>query len=206
MKSRWIQWRENVSPVVKSVIAGDFCPREANSEDTAMRAEEIVAEVKPYFAEADLTFLQWECAVTSRETPIIKCGPNHRCFAPATAVAKALNVDGVLLANNHTGDYDDGGVEDTLNAFRSLQITTAGAGMDQTEAEKTVTFEKNGLKIALINAAEHEFGIACGERPGSAGLDLIRISTEIRARKQDHDIVLVALHGGHEHYAFPSPG
>ena len=205
MKSRLIQWRENVSPVVKSVIAGDFCPREANSEDTAMRAEEIVAEVKPYFAEADLTFLQWECTVTSRETPIIKCGPNHRCFAPATAVAKALNVDGVLLANNHTGDYDDGGVEDTLNAFRSLQITTAGAGMDQAEAEKTVTFEKNGLKIALINAAEHEFGIARGERPGSAGLDLIRISTEIRARKQDHDIVLVALHGGHEHYAFPSP-
>ena len=88
MKSRWIQWRESVSPVVKSAVAGDFCPREVNSEDTAARAKEIVSEIKPYFEDADLSFLQWECTVTSRETPIIKCGPNHRCFEPAAAAAK----------------------------------------------------------------------------------------------------------------------
>ena len=205
MKSRWIQWRESVSPVVKSAVAGDFCPREVNSEDTAARAKEIVSEIKPYFEDADLSFLQWECTVTSRETPIIKCGPNHRCFEPAAAAAKELGVDCVLLANNHTGDYDDGGVEDTLSTFRSLQIATVGAGMDQAEAEKPLLLEKNGLKIAVINAAEHEFGIACGKRPGAAGMNIMRISQEIRSLKKEYDIVLVTLHGGHEHYAFPSP-
>ena len=62
-----------------------------------------------------------------------------------------MNIDAVLLANNHTGDYDTEGVKDTLDTFRNLNIRTVGAGMDLQEAAKPLHIEHNGLKIALFN-------------------------------------------------------
>ena len=205
MQTRQIKWRESAGPVIKTAVAGDFCPREANSEDVAKRAAEICAEVKPYFDEADLRLLQWECTVTKQDTPIDKSGPNHRCYPDALAFAEALRIDAVMLANNHTGDYGAPGVADTLNAFAAKKIRTAGAGMSKHEAETPLILTANGLKIGVINAAEHEFGIASENRPGAAGLDILSFPARIRSLKEQCDAVLMVLHGGHEHYPFPSP-
>ena len=129
MNTRFIKWREPAGVPLKAAAAGDFCPREANSEDTALRADEITGELKSWFGESDLRILQWECTVTEKDTPIDKSGPNHRCFPPALAFAQALGIDLALLANNHTGDYGESGVRDTLEAFRSRGIRTIGAGL-----------------------------------------------------------------------------
>jgi len=92
-----------------------------------------------------------------------------------------------------------------LEAFRSRRIRTVGAGLNRQEAEKPVVLEINGIRLAVLNAAEHEFGIAGENRPGSAGLDPIRLAGQIRDLKRDGYVVLAALHGSHEHYMFPSP-
>lgn len=205
MQTKLIRWRESSGTELKICTAGDFCPREANSADAAERAEEICREIKPYFEDAAVRILQWECALTDKDTPIAKSGPNHRCFAPALSFAEALRIDAVLLANNHTGDYGAAGVEDTLNAFASHGIKTVGAGMTQAEAEAPLIVERDGLRIGLLNAAEHEFGIACGNIPGAAGLNILDLPRRIRDLKEKTDLVMVLLHGGHEHYPFPSP-
>ena len=205
MQTKVIKWREPAGATLKAAAAGDFCPREVNSEDTALRAAEITGELKSWFDRFDLRILQWECAVTEKDTPIDKSGPNHRCFPPALAFAQSLGIDLALLANNHTGDYGESGVRDTLEAFRNRRIRTVGAGLNRQEAEKAVILEINGIRLAVLNAAEHEFGIAGENRPGAAGLDPIRLAGQIRDLKRDGYIVLTTLHGGHEHYMFPSP-
>lgn len=205
MNTRYIQWREAEKSSFSAVIAGDFCPREENCADVTARAVEITSGVKPFFDSADLKVLQWECTVTRQDTPIDKSGPNHRCYPECTAFAEALGIDTVLLANNHTGDYGAPGVKDTLEAFRSLGIRTVGAGMDESEALKPLRAEYNGLKCSIINAAEYEFGIASGGTPGGAALDICRIADQIKAEKGECSTVIVALHGGHEHFPFPSP-
>ena len=206
MQTKEIKWRGSAGPFVRVAAAGDFCPREVNSDDVARRAAEICSEVKPFFDDSDLRLLQWECAVTERDTPIAKAGPAHRCFPGALAFAEALRIDAVLLANNHTGDYGPTGVEDTLAAFASRKIKTVGAGMDRREAESPLILTgPSGLKIGLLNAAEHEFGIASESSPGAAGLDILEFPRRIRVLKESCDAVLTVLHGGHEHYPFPSP-
>ena len=205
MNTRYIKWREAEKNVFSAVIAGDFCPREENCADVSSRAVEITAQVKPFFDSADLKMLQWECTVTRQDTPIDKSGPNHRCYPECTAFAAALGIDTVLLANNHTGDYGAPGVKDTLESFRALGIRTVGAGMNEAEAIEPLRVECNGAKCSVINAAEYEFGIASGDVPGSAALDICRIALQIKAEKQNGNIVIVTLHGGHEHFPYPSP-
>ena len=205
MHTKQIQWRDVAGSELKITVAGDFCPREINSDDVAARAGEICAKIKPYFEASDLRLLQWECAVTEKDTPIAKSGPNHRCFPNALAFAEELKTDAVLLANNHTGDYGASGVEDTLKIFAARGIGTVGAGMTQTEAEAPLVVTRNGFRIGLLNAAEHEFGIASGNRPGAAGLEIPEFPARIRALKEQCNLVLVLLHGGHEHYPYPSP-
>jgi len=205
MESRFIRWRDGVGTPSRIVIAGDFCPREENSADVAARAGEITAKVKPFFDAADHRVLQWECAVTQRDTPIDKSGPNHRCSPGCVAFAEALGVDSVLLANNHTGDYGAPGVEDTLAAFRSAGIATVGAGMDERSAAEPLRFEAAGRGFSLFNACEHEFGVAWGGHPGANAMDPFDLARRIRAEKATGRTVVTALHGGHEHFPFPSP-
>ena len=205
MQTKLIQWRKAEKAELKVTVAGDFCPRENNSDDVAARSEEICREIKPYFTESDLRLLQWECTITRQDTPIVKSGPNHRCYPEAVSFAETLDIDAALLANNHTGDYGDPGVKDTLDTLAAHGISTVGAGMNQKEAEAPLIFTRNGLRIGLLNFAEHEFGMAAEDRAGSAGLDVPELPEQIQALKENSDVVLVILHGGHEMYSFPSP-
>ncbi len=205
MITRKIEWRKGGEKNFTAAIAGDFCPREENCADLTARVEEITAPVKPFFANADMKVLQWECTVTRQDTPIAKSGPNHRCYPECTVFAEALNIDTVLLANNHTGDYGAPGVKDTLEAFQKLNIRTVGAGMTEAEAAEPLHVEYSGIKVSILNAAEYEFGIAYDDTPGGNGLDPIRLAAQIKAEKAQNDLVIVTLHGGHEHFPFPSP-
>ena len=205
MNTRKIQWRESSGQNFSVAIAGDFSPREENCADVTARAAEITAPVKPFFDTADVKVLQWECAITRQDTPIAKCGPNHRCYPECTAFAQALGIDTVLLANNHTGDYGDPGVKDTLEILEKLGLRHVGAGMNEAEAARPLCIECQGLRAAVINAAEYEFGIAYGDRAGGNALDPIRIAAQIKEEKSRNDLVIVTLHGGHEHFPYPSP-
>ena len=205
MNTRYISWRDGGNKQFSTVIAGDFCPREQNCADLVERVNEITRQVKPFFDSADLKFLQWECTVTKQDTPIDKSGPNHRCYPECTVFATALGIDTVLLANNHTGDYGAPGVKDTLDSFKKLNIRTVGAGMNAADAARPLRIEQNGLKISVINAAEYEFGIAYGDVPGAYGIDPLQIALDVKREKSECDLVIVALHGGHEMYSYPTP-
>lgn len=205
MLTRSIEWRKPETELFSVVISSDTCPREENSADSAARAEEIMGSVKPYFQSADFRILQWECAITRQETPIAKTGPNLHCTPECIRLASALGTDAVLLANNHTGDYGTPGIADTLEAFQAQNIRTVGNGMNLAEAEQPLKFEKNDLRIALLNAAEHEFGFSTEKCAGSNGLDSMRLACQIKELKAEGHLVLVALHAGIELFSFSAP-
>ena len=205
MTTRFIKLRDCGEQNFSMVVAGDFCPREENCGDLVKRIDEITAQVKPFFQSADVKVLQWECSVTRQDTPIDKSGPNHRCYPECTVFASVLGIDTVLLANNHIGDYGAPGVQDTLDNFKKLNIRTVGAGMTEADAAKPLHIEYNGISCSIINAAEYEFGIAYGDNAGSYAIDPIKLAHQIKAEKSECDLVFVALHGGHEHYSWPTP-
>lgn len=200
-----IQWRAPESKETTFLFAGDFCPREQNSDYVAENAEKIVAPVKHIFENADIRLLQWETAVTEGGFPIVKDGPNLRCKESCLNFAKALNIDINLLANNHVGDYGPDAVNETLEHHRKANIMTVGAGKNLEDAQKPLFFDTPSGRVAIINVAENEFGIATEDEAGVAPLDPFENIELIKKVRKQADILIMTVHGGHEHNPFPSP-
>ena len=203
-----IRWREPEGNTCKVLLAGDVSPHNTNIGriiDTGLAR--IFGDVKPFFAAADLSVVQWETPLAPPELcdPIAKSGPNLVCDARGAEIMKYLGGDVALLANNHIGDQGDRAVLETIRILEDSGVRCVGAGADLTAAQRSLCVELNGVKLALVNAAEHEFGTATRRSPGSAPLEPEEIMETIRELRDTGFRVLVALHGGHEYNPHPSP-
>ena len=198
------KWREPGSRTFSAVIAGDVCPRDENCAYVAENAARIVEGIKPFFKAEALKILQWECAVTTGGEPIVKTGPNLRCPENVLNFASALDIDVALLANNHTGDFGPSEIAPTMEAIRKRGILTVGAGANAAEAARPLFIEKNGVRLAILNICENEFGCARKNTAGTNGMDELANIRQIKEAKEQADVVLVTLHGGHEYDPYPS--
>jgi len=73
---------------------------------------------------------------------------------PAKTVTcyKQVNINAVLLANNHMMDFEAAGCRQTKRYFDEAGILTAGAGSNIDEAEKPICLNMNGRKVIIFNA------------------------------------------------------
>ncbi len=185
------------------LIAGDFF-----IADSFKNQPLIDNSVKELFAAADYRIVNLEAPLTANEPEnrILKTGP-HLSSSAETMLPylKQLKVDLVTLANNHIFDYGWKGLSDTFDSLQKNKISYVGAGNTLKEASRPFTFEKEGMKIAILNFAENEWSIAEDEMPGANPLDIIDNVNQIKKTKATHDKVICIIHGGHEYYHLPSP-
>ena len=205
-QNKMMKLREPVGKTFTAVLTGDVCPKFPEAQEQAINhSETLVAGVKPFIASADLKIMQWETTLTAADTPIDKCGPNLKCPPECLNLGKALDIDVMLLANNHVGDFGPDVVVETISNIEKAGFKHVGAGKNLADAKKPLYLDCNGLKVAIINFAENEFGTAGGNKAGVAPMEPFSNIRQIREVRQNADIVIVAIHGGHEHYAYPSP-
>ena len=182
---------------MKILIAGDFCARDI--ENTLSAA--MFADIKEFTDEYDIRAVNVESALTDRGMPIFKDGPAIRCL-PAVARFLADNSFTLaLLANNHVGDYGAAGVTETITHLKAAGLDVVGAGKDECAAARPYT----AGNVVILNAAEHEFGIA-NDGPGVNGFDPMRLALQIVRAKAEGKYVVVVLHGGCERNPLPNPG
>ena len=204
--------KEGLIPVRKqkgngfsAVVAGDCCPWEQGIEIIqAGKADTILEEVTPFIDSADVRIIQFEAPLSDTDSPIDKSGPNLRCPVICRELLRN-RFDVALLANNHTGDHGGEVCLRTMELLHEAGIRTVGAGANLEAASEPLFLEKNGIRLALLNFAEHEFGTATGTRAGCAGLDPDKIISAIQRARKTADVVMLVLHGGHERNPFPSP-
>ena len=188
------------------VMTGDCCPWESGlAAIRAGRAAELTAAVKPFIASADIKLMQWEPPLTGADTPIDKSGPNLKCPPDSIALMTALGIDVALLANNHTGDYGGSVVMETISHLQAAGLKTVGAGETPEAAGRPLILQARGIRLALFNFAEHEFGTVAPGVPGCAPLDPPDNMLAIRKAAESGDLVVVVVHGGHEYNPLPSP-
>ena len=201
------QIREKGGKSFSILFAGDFCVRSEKSLELLKNggAREIVRDIKPFFDSADIRVLQWEVVCGMEGSAIPKSGPNLHNPEYCIDFAKALGVDITLLANNHTGDFGAEMAMKTKERLEAAGFMTAGVGKELSDAAKPLCFEHAGLKISLLNFCENEFGTARVDTAGTNPYSVTNISRSIRAAKANSDLVLLAMHGGHEQNPLPSP-
>lgn len=192
----------------KIIIAGDYSPRYNLSgliEDS--KYEEIFHDVIPIIHESDYSIVNFETVVVEDRTvkPIKKCGPALSTSEKGIEAISYAGFSCVTLANNHFGDYGDGGVCNTIRLLEKYHIDHVGGGENLFEAQKILYKKINNRLFAIINACEHEFTIATRSKAGSAPLDVPSVVRSIIEARAKADNIIVIIHGGNEFYQLPTP-
>jgi poly-gamma-glutamate capsule biosynthesis protein CapA/YwtB (metallophosphatase superfamily) len=152
------------------------------------------------FTAADIRLLNLECVVATTGRAV----PKHYTFRASPQVLKTLkrHVDGVTLANNHSGDYGHQAFSEMLTLLSKNNIAQAGGGMNLSEAHTPWMVERNGIRIAILSYNEfmprsYEAG---SHTPGVAWSEDEQVVDDIRRARREHlaDIVLPFMHWGWE--------
>jgi len=156
---------------------------------------------------ADFSLINLECALTYHdeiwtETPkafYFKADPDK-----AIAALKEANISCVCLANNHTLDFQEKGLIDTLEYLDEAGICRAGAGRDIGEARAPAYRQVGELTVGLIAFTDNEPSFAATET--SPGVNytpvmphsdsFIPILESVAEAKHRADIVIVSIHWG----------
>ena len=191
---------------MKILVAGDFCPQRRVAELFEKNDfEAVLGSVRPVITDVDYAIVNLECPICyGGEKPIEKLGPNLKCSERGVNALKWAGFDCVTLANNHSMDYGEEGLKNTLEACSKCSIDTVGAGLNLQEASKVFYRKFENKTLAIINSCEHEFSIATDQSGGSNPLNPIQQYYSIKEAREKADYVMVIVHGGHEHFQLPS--
>lgn len=192
---------------ISLLIAGDVVPNGRTIALFKNRESNILfGEIKNITSATDYNIVNLECPVIAGSPyPIKKHGPALYSSPEVVDVLKDIGFNVLTLANNHIYDQGDQGVNTTIEYCKSNDIRFVGAGSSQSEARKMLFLNKGSETVAIINACEHEFSIAQKDHGGANPMDLIQMSEDIAEAKSKADKIILILHGGVEHYPYPTP-
>lgn len=191
---------------MKILIGGDISVKEDCWEQFAScQGELLFGNVADLFQTADAVIVNLECAVTEKDTPIKKIGPNLKAPINAVKTLKDVGVTHCVLANNHIFDYGRAGVYDTLEQLKKHGITHTGFGENEKTSRENMIITDGDMKIAVIAVCEHEYSYALENRMGARPYDPYDTNEDIEEAKKSADYVIVIYHGGKEDCHYPSP-
>ncbi len=106
--------------------------------------------------------------------------------------------DVLSIANNHTGDWGEEAIGDSIYRLKSFGIETVGAGFSQEEAYQPAIVEVGGLKIAFLSFTEST-GIYRGSNVALA--TEAKVKKNIASLKETYptDFIVVYFHFGDEY-------
>ncbi len=174
-----------------------------------MRPDEPWGDTLSLLDSADLRIVNLECAITTHENPWNRTPKTFHFRADpsrAIRVLRAARIDACSLANNHTLDFEEEGLLDTLKHLDGAGIRHAGAGRDLAEAARQAILDgPDKEKVALLAFTDNEPPFAAGvDRPGTNYLPtslepevLDRVEEAISgAREAGADSILFSNHWG----------
>jgi poly-gamma-glutamate synthesis protein (capsule biosynthesis protein) len=140
---------------------------------------------------------------TEGKTYVFRANPDRVSYY------KTMGVDIVSLANNHTWDYGEEALLDTMDTLRDAGIPFVGAGENLEAAKGIRYFVANGRKIAIVSATQIEryYNYTMQATEDSPGvlktLDPEIFLGVIQEAKAHSDYVIAYVHWGTEGYLYP---
>jgi poly-gamma-glutamate capsule biosynthesis protein CapA/YwtB (metallophosphatase superfamily) len=178
--------------------------------DDHMRPEAPWGDVMPLLDTADLRIINLECAITDYERPWTRTPKvfHFRAQPSAVETLRTARIDACSLANNHTLDFEEQGLLDTLEHLDAAGIRHAGAGRNRDEAAEPAILTvptDNTRRVALLAFTDNEPPFAAGiDRPGTNYLPVSLTPDVLRwveravsyAREMAADTVIFSNHWG----------
>ena len=105
---------------------------------------------------SDVLFMNNEFVYSDSEAALPGKAYTFRADKERVSLLHELGADIVSLGNNHTYDYGEEGLFDTMDVLEEAGIAYVGAGENIDDASKIVYVVANGKKIAFVAATEIE--------------------------------------------------
>lgn len=175
------------------IATGDVIPARSVNAQAVSRNDFTWSwkHIAPLTSQADITLINLESPLLSQcpvtQEGMVFCGDARHMEGLVSG-----GVDIVNLANNHSANYGQKGIEETITNVASHNIQTTGMGK---AAIQTI----NGMRFAFLG-----YNDIYGSVPPIAWADIPAMTREIQQAKRDADIVIVSLHFGEEYTATPS--
>lgn len=187
-------------------ILGDIClayysGNLSQLENTADKINKFLGNVDYRIANLENPILPTNCLKESCKCK--KTGPNLCMDSKYAFFLDLIDVDAYILANNHIGDYGEGGINSTESFLKSIGKSYNGiVGIN--EDYIPIRIQDETTKVAFFNVCENEFGTAELLERGAAGFDSDKMKKALHNERQYSDYVFIIFHGGIE--ALPIPG
>ena len=154
-----------------------------------------------FFAEDDLTIVNLEGVLSDdANLKTVQQGKNGSYFFKGKTeyvnVLTAASVEAASIANNHTYDYGEQGLKDTIAALEGAGVEWFGThDSHTTDTEKFLFYEKDGVTICLMSVYWDDY--LQGKKDGCGAF----LSKEIARIKSsgEADAIIAILHGGQEY-------
>ena len=183
--------------MITLALAGDvMLGRGVNETLRDVRPEEPWGDTLPLLLSADLRIINLECAVTEHRRPWSRTSKvfHFRADPVAVDVLRAARIDACSLANNHTLDFEEQGLLDTLRHLEDAAIRYAGAGRDLEEAARPALLGEPPMRVALVAFTDNEPPFAAG--PAKPGTNYLPVSTEPGVLRRVEEAVGAAREAG----------
>lgn len=191
---------------MRITIGGDVSIKEDCEQLFAeCKGQELFKDVVDVFKASDRVLVNLECAVTEKDTPIKKIGPNLKAPLNTVKTLKEVGVTDCGLSNNHIFDFGKPGIVDTLEQLNKFGINYTGFGDNEQDSRKNLIMTDGKIKVAIIAVCEHEYSYALANRMGARAYDPYDTNDDIVEAKKNADYVIVTYHGGKEECRYPSP-
>jgi len=206
-------------PVLTLTIGGDvMLGRRVGT--SAARAGDPAAPLRPLAARlagADLTVLNLESTLSRAGAP--RQGDDSFAAPPSVLPGlRAAGVDVLSLANNHTGDFGDSALLETVSRVRATGIAPVGAGGNHAQAWRPALVSRGGVRFGFLSFnAIGETPRATGSGPGAASVrmpprtgplntaDLTQLTRSVAMLRTVADVVVALPHWGAQYTHRPHP-
>jgi len=207
----------NGENTVTLVAVGDVGPKRAH-------AEEVFDLTRSILRGADITFGQLESNLSLRGTLQLQTGLGSIAHPRVGNALADAGFDVMSFASNHTLDYSEEALIDTLEVVKRNKIEVIGAGRDIFEARRPAIFERKKTKVGFLaycsvvpkgfDAKENRSGVApvrastsfeqADWQPGTPPRimtkafpdDLDAMIKDIQSLRQEVDVLVVSMHWG----------
>ncbi|USK73872.1 CapA family protein [Peribacillus frigoritolerans] len=171
--------------------------------------EYLFRYVKPYFSNSDYVSGNYEHTALKEEVSNYKGADTPIRLNSNTSGVEAVKDAGfsvVSLANNHMMDYEEQGLLDTIDEFKSADMHYVGVGSNTAEAKNSIDYaDVNGVRVATLGFTD-VYGKDAVSKNDKAGLlnsnpDLLfeMIGKARDAKQGNADLVVVNMHWGQEY-------
>lgn len=164
------------------------------------------ASTTDFIRSADIAFGNLETSITPGDD-VQPMEMSFRADPEAAQALKDAGFDVLSLANNHTPNFGEEGLRDTLRYLDEAGVSHAGAGMNSAQAHEPAFFTVRGITFAFLAFNDHDVVPAdyeAGEdHAGTAIMRIKDMTAAVQAAKAKADIVIVSMHSGVEYQSLP---